>query len=80
MRDKSVVKISVTPSTKYSCSGSPLKLAKGRTTIERRGGVEGGFACAGFAARVRVRAAHRDYWLAESRPEEMDQHFQKCSR
>ena len=34
-----VVKLSVTPSTKYSCSGSPPMLAKGRTTMERRGGL-----------------------------------------
>ena len=38
MRDRSVVRLSVTPSTKYSCSGSPPMLAKGRTTMERRGG------------------------------------------
>ena len=38
MRERSVVRLSVTPSTKYSCSGSPPMLAKGRTTMERRGG------------------------------------------
>ena len=52
MRDRSVVRLSVTPSTKYSCSGSPPILAKGKTTIERRGGADfsgAGFAWAGFA-------------------------------
>jgi hypothetical protein len=38
MRDRSVVKLSVTPSTKYSCCGSPDILVNGRTTIDRRGG------------------------------------------
>jgi hypothetical protein len=38
MRDRSAVRLSVTPSTKYSCSGSPLMLAKGKTTIEKCGG------------------------------------------
>lgn len=37
IRVRSVVKSSVTASTKYSCSGSFDKLAKGRTTIDRRG-------------------------------------------
>src|SRR6266481_3701698 len=37
MRDKSVVRLSVTPSTKQSCAGSLLRLAKGKTTIDRRG-------------------------------------------
>jgi hypothetical protein len=38
MRERSVVRLSVTPSTKCSCSGSPPILASGKTTIERRGG------------------------------------------
>src|SRR5215468_11902850 len=66
MRDRSVVRLSVTPSTKYSCSGSPPRLAKGRTTIERRGGVEadGDFTCAGlptsteYTRHQRVRLYH----------------------
>src|ERR1700733_7741064 len=37
-RERSVVRLSVTPSTKCSCSGSPPILANGKTTIERRGG------------------------------------------
>src|SRR3984893_10546859 len=37
MRDRSVVRSSVIPSAKYSCSGSFDKFAKGRTTIDRRG-------------------------------------------
>ena len=47
MRERSVVRLSVTPSTKYSCSGSPPMLAKGRTTMERRGGpaLSGAEAC-----------------------------------
>src|SRR5215471_12245320 len=36
MRDRSVVRSSVIPSAKYCCSGSLLRLAKGRTTIDRR--------------------------------------------
>ena len=55
MRERSVVRLSVTPSTKYSCSASPPILAKGKTTIERRGGPDFsgagagvGFACAGL--------------------------------
>src|SRR6516165_5666939 len=40
-RDKSVVKSSVIPSAKYCCSGSLLRLAKGNTTIDRRGAVSG---------------------------------------
>src|SRR5260370_27273751 len=40
MRDRSVVRPSVTPSTKYCCSGSLLRLAKGSTTIDRRGAAD----------------------------------------
>src|SRR5271166_4548910 len=40
MRERSVVRLSVTPSTKCSCSGSPPILANGNTTIERCGGSE----------------------------------------
>src|SRR5215472_18747901 len=42
MRDRSVVRSSVIPSAKYCCSGSLLRFAKGRTTIDSRG--------AGFAS------------------------------
>src|SRR6266702_4232244 len=35
--DRSVVRFSVMPSAKYSCAVSPVRLAKGRTTIDRRG-------------------------------------------
>src|SRR5215469_4375174 len=41
MRERSVVRSSVIPSAKYSCSGSLLRLAKGSTTIERRGAGNG---------------------------------------
>src|SRR5580700_5543623 len=41
IRDRSVVRSSVTPSTKYCCSGSLLRLAKGSTTIDRRGATSG---------------------------------------
>ena len=53
MRERSVVRLSVTPSTKCSCSGSPPILANGKTTIERRGGADfsGAGADAGFALR-----------------------------
>src|SRR5580704_4021765 len=37
MRDRSVVRLSITPSTKYSCSGSPPMFANGSTTIESLG-------------------------------------------
>jgi hypothetical protein len=36
-RDRSVVRSSVIPSAKYCWSGSLLRLAKGNTTIDRRG-------------------------------------------
>ena len=36
MRDKSVVRLSVTPSTKYSCSGSPPMFTNGSTTRDKR--------------------------------------------
>src|SRR5215469_7243316 len=36
-RERSVVRSSVMPSTKNSCSGSLDRLAKGRTTIDNRG-------------------------------------------
>jgi hypothetical protein len=38
IRDRSVVRLSVTPLTKYSCSGPPPMLAKGKTTMESLGG------------------------------------------
>src|SRR5215469_15684733 len=37
MRERSLVRSSVIPSTKYSCSGSFERFVKGRTTIDRRG-------------------------------------------
>ena len=61
MRERSVVRLSVTPSTKCSCSGSPPILANGKTTIERRGGADfsgagvgAGFACGGHADVKRI--------------------------
>ena len=42
MRDRSVVKSSVTPSAKYCCSLSSLRLVNGRTTIDSRGATAGG--------------------------------------
>jgi hypothetical protein len=61
MRDKSVVRLSVTPSTKYSCSGSPPRLAKGRTTMERCGDVQAasGLACAGCRLRANTPGSAR---------------------
>ncbi len=35
-RDNSVIRSSLMPSAKYSCSGSPLMLAKGSTAIDGR--------------------------------------------
>src|SRR5215469_1680551 len=40
-RERSVVRSSVMPSTKNSCSGSFDRLAKGRTTIDNRGRADG---------------------------------------
>ena len=37
LRHSAVIMSSEMPSAKYSCSGSPLMLAKGRTAIDRRG-------------------------------------------
>ena len=34
MRDSAVMISSTMPSAKYSCSGSPLRLAKGKTAID----------------------------------------------
>ena len=56
------MRLSVTPSTKNSCSGLPPRLAKGRTTSESRGGPAFsaeeaggvGFACAGLADLERI--------------------------
>src|SRR5215469_804774 len=36
-RERSVIRLSVIPSAKYSCAASPLRLANGRTTIESFG-------------------------------------------
>jgi hypothetical protein len=41
MRERSVVKLYVNPPTKYSCSGSPPRSAKGKTTMGKRGGPKG---------------------------------------
>src|SRR5438132_10680060 len=41
MRDRSVVRSSVSPSAKYCWSGSLLRLAKGSTTIDKRGATRG---------------------------------------
>ena len=41
MRDRSVVRSSVMPSAKYSCSGSLDRFAKGSTTIDKRGATIG---------------------------------------
>src|ERR1700731_2623384 len=38
MRERSVVRSSVIPSAKYSCSGSLLRLVKGSITTDSRGG------------------------------------------
>src|SRR3974377_1300577 len=41
MRESTVMTSSTMPSAKYSCSGSPLKLAKGSTAIEGLSGRAG---------------------------------------
>src|SRR6516162_5748955 len=53
IRERSVVRSSVIPSAKYCWSGSLLRLANGRTTIERRGAANGcGIGVAVAAASV----------------------------
>src|SRR4029077_1297927 len=57
IRDRSVVKSSVMPSAKYSCSGSFDRFAKGSTTIDRRGAVVlamAGVSCGPVAAGAGV--------------------------
>ena len=55
IRDRSVVRLSVTPSTKCSCSGLPPILANGKTTMERRGGADFSGAGAARASPGRAR-------------------------
>jgi hypothetical protein len=45
--DKLVIRSSTSPSAKYSCSGSPLMLVKGRTAIDGLAGTTSGSADAG---------------------------------
>jgi hypothetical protein len=62
IRDRSVVRPSVIPSAKYSWSRSLLRLAKGSTTIERRGAVSGDdvfFAVAAFWVGAQTRRGLR---------------------
>ena len=47
---RSVMMSSVMPSLKYSCSGSPLMLAKGSTQIETAGRLSFSVRCRTFAA------------------------------
>src|SRR5712691_6837834 len=56
IRDRSVVRSSVTPSAKYCWSGSLLRLANGNTTIDKRGATRGSAidAAAGAPATVAV--------------------------
>ena len=56
IRDRSVVRSPVIPSAKYCCSGSLLRLAKGSTTIDRRGAI-GGSAARGCRVDPRRRLA-----------------------
>src|SRR5215470_15669054 len=50
IRDRSVVKSSVMPSAKYCCSESLLILAKGSTTIDKRGATAGSLVDEGVCA------------------------------
>src|SRR5712691_53926 len=50
IRDRSVVRSSVTPSAKYCCSGSLLRLLKGSTTIDRRRAADGADDCSSAGA------------------------------
>src|SRR5216683_1332359 len=51
MRERAVMISSTMPSAKYSCSGSPLMLAKGSTAID---GLSGSDSAGGSAARTRA--------------------------
>src|SRR5215207_6101804 len=61
-RERAVMRSSVIPSAKYSCSRSPLRLAKGRTTMD--GLPESGRAFEIFATRDAARDAP-PYWLLD---------------
>ena len=50
IRDRSVIRSPVTPSAKYCCSESLLKLLKGSTTIDSRGAADGSAAAADASA------------------------------
>src|SRR3974377_566176 len=50
IRDSPVMMSSTTPSTKYSCSGSPLRLANGNTAIDGRSGSGSAGAAEGVSA------------------------------
>ena len=64
MRERSVVRLSVTPSTKCSCAGSPPILANGSTTIERRGGADFSGAGAGAGRLADLQRVDPD-WLSD---------------
>jgi hypothetical protein len=55
--DRSVVRSSVTPSAKYCCSRSSLRLAKGRTTIDKRGTADGTIGAVVFSSGGAVTVA-----------------------
>ena len=62
IRDSAVMMSSTMPSTKYSCSGSPLIFWNGKTAIDGlSGSASAGVALAGAAAAVSLHAidAHR---------------------
>src|SRR5271169_7065911 len=52
--DRSVMMSSVMPSEKYSCSGSPDMLVKGKTAIEAATPFASGLAALGWAAEILV--------------------------
>jgi len=54
MRDSAVMISSTMPSAKYSCSGSPLRLAKGNTAIDGLWGGGGPELTPGVARRAAV--------------------------
>lgn len=60
MRDSPVMMSSTIPSTKYSCSGSPLMFWKGRTPIEGLSGSES--AGDGFRASSDSGGLRRQGW------------------
>src|SRR6516225_1503134 len=64
-RERSVIRLSVIPSAKYSCVASPLRLANGRTTIDSFGA---GLSLADIVVSAVSRFTGQKYSLAAHTP------------